>query len=511
MKAIMVMFDSLNRHMLPPYGCDWIKAPNFERLAQKTVKFNNCFIGSMPCMPARRDLHTGRLNFLHRSWGPLEPFDNSMPQLLKFSGVHTHLVSDHMHYWEEGGANYHSKYNTWECVRGQEGDPWFGEVKDPFIPEHVVRKPGPTWRQDWVNRRHMQTEEAMPQYRTFQNGLDFIRTNADEDRWFVQIETFDPHEPFFTQEHYKKLYPHEYSGKHFDWPPYRKVQETPEEIEHIRYEYAALVSMCDHYLGKVLDLMDQYDLWKDTMLIVNTDHGFLLGEHDWWAKCASPFYNEVAHIPLFIWDPRAGKEATTCNSLVQTIDLAPTLLDFFDVAIPDDMQGVVLKDVIARDQPTREAALFGLFGAHVNCTDGRYVYMRAPVDASGRNLNNYTLMPSHMKKPFSLNELKTMEIAPPFSFTKGLSVLKIKGEAWKSTPEGASDLGNPADDQPSAAESVQLETLLFDLHNDPKQQTPIQDSEVEQMMIRHMVALMKDNDAPQEQFNRLGLYEEAYK
>ncbi|MEZ4618341.1 MAG: hypothetical protein R2867_22890 [Caldilineaceae bacterium] len=75
------------------------------------------------------------------------------------------------------------------------------------------------WRQDWVNRTYMTTEEAQPQPRTFNNGLEFIRTNADADNWFLQIETFDPHEPFFTQQHYKDLYPHEYDGPHFDWPP----------------------------------------------------------------------------------------------------------------------------------------------------------------------------------------------------------------------------------------------------------------------------------------------------
>ncbi|MFP3903163.1 MAG: sulfatase-like hydrolase/transferase, partial [Armatimonadota bacterium] len=79
MRVIMVMFDTLNRRFLPPYGCDWIHAPNFQRLAERTVTFSNAFVGSMPCMPARREIHTGRYNFLHRAWGPLEPFDDSMP------------------------------------------------------------------------------------------------------------------------------------------------------------------------------------------------------------------------------------------------------------------------------------------------------------------------------------------------------------------------------------------------------------------------------------------------
>lgn len=69
-------------------------------------------------------------------------------------------------------------------------------------------------------------------------------------------------------------------------------------------KYRALLSMCDKYLGKVLDMMDKYDMWKDTMLIVNTDHGFMLGEHLWWAKGVMPLYNEMANTPLFIWDPR---------------------------------------------------------------------------------------------------------------------------------------------------------------------------------------------------------------
>ena len=54
MKAVMVMFDSLNRHFLSPYGCDWTHTPNFKRLAEKTVTFTSCFVVSMPCMPARR-------------------------------------------------------------------------------------------------------------------------------------------------------------------------------------------------------------------------------------------------------------------------------------------------------------------------------------------------------------------------------------------------------------------------------------------------------------------------
>jgi len=77
MKAIMVMFDSLNRHFLSSYGCDWTHTPNFMRLAERSVTFDNNYAGILPCIPARREIYTERYNFLHRSWGPIEHFDDS--------------------------------------------------------------------------------------------------------------------------------------------------------------------------------------------------------------------------------------------------------------------------------------------------------------------------------------------------------------------------------------------------------------------------------------------------
>jgi arylsulfatase A-like enzyme len=67
MKAIILLFDSLNKHYLPPYGDPVTQAPNFQRLAEHCAMFNNSYVGSMPCMPARRELHTGRGD----RWSPL--------------------------------------------------------------------------------------------------------------------------------------------------------------------------------------------------------------------------------------------------------------------------------------------------------------------------------------------------------------------------------------------------------------------------------------------------------
>ena len=488
MKAIMVMFDSLNRHMLPPYGCDWVHAPNFERLARRTVTFDNSYAASLPCMPARRDIHTGRYNFLHRSWGPLEPFDDSMPEILKKNGCYSHIASDHYHYWEDGGCTYHTRYNSWEISRGQEGDPWLADLTDNVHIPETRNNRSKKWnmqRQDWVNRFYMQEEAQTPQAKTFARGLEFMRTNHGVDNWFLQIETFDPHEPYFVPQKYIDLYPHDYDGPHWDWPQYRRVTETPDEVKHMRCVNAALISMCDHYLGEVLDLMDELDLWRDTMLIVNTDHGFLLGEHDWWAKCVQPFYNQVAHTPLFIWDPRCGIMGERRTGLVQTIDLAPTILEYFGIDLTPDVAGRPLRGTVANGTSVREAGLFGMHGAHVNVTDGRYVYMRGAARPDNSPLYNYTLMPTHMRGMFSVDELSDIQLAEPFSFTKGCRTMKIESRGGQALHE--------------------FGTMLFDLENDPGQENPIDDPAAEERMIGHIVRLMKENDAPEEQFERLGL------
>lgn len=496
MRAIMVMYDSLNRHMLEPYGCDWTITPNFCRLAQRAVQFENNYVGSMPCMPARRELHTGRYNFFHRGWGPLEPFDDSMPEILKNAGVYTHLVSDHQHYWEDGGATYHGRYSSWEISRGQEGDPWKADLHVGYSRQSVFRakqKAGgsgasPRVIQDERNRRFMDTEEKTSQAVTFAAGLDFIRRNHDQDNWFLQIETFDPHEPFYTLPADKALYPHHFTGDadlEADWPPYAPVEEDAETVQHVRYNYAALVSKCDRYLGQVLDMMDQYDLWKDTLLIVNTDHGFLLGEHGWWGKSAMPVYEELAHIPLFIHDPRQPAcDGQKRKAITQTIDLAPTLLEFFGVEIPEDMEGRPLTRVIAADEPIRNCAVFGYFGSQVNAADGRYLYMHSG-ERPEVAVYEYTLMPCHMRQIFSPEQLRNAQLAPPFRFTKGCPVLRVLAKKRR-------------------VDTTSFGSALYDLQGGSDTNVLEQHPEVVQAMKQEICAAMRRSDAPEEVFQRLG-------
>ncbi|MGJ3243825.1 MAG: sulfatase [Opitutales bacterium] len=489
MRCVLLMFDSLNRKFLPPYGAEGVHAPNFDRLAAETVVFDKAYVCSMPCMPARRDFHTGRPNFLHCPWGPLEPFDDSVPEMLKQGDVHTSLLTDHYHYWEDGGATYHNRYTDYEFFRGQENDAWKGVVDDPDIPDNINGKGS---RANWVNRTFLQDPADHYQTQTVTAGLEWIQRNARAQKpWFLTIELFDPHEPFLADPQHRGHYPaDDPADPLFDWPGYRKVTESERDQERVRNNYKGLLTQCDATVGRVLDAFDRHDLWQDTMLVVWTDHGFLLGEHGWWAKNTPPLYEEVSHTPFFIWDPRSAKMGERRRSLVQpSIDLGPTLLRFFDQEPTADMTGKDLAPVIAEDQPVRDTAIFGYFANRVNITDGRYAYYRRQRVTRETPTYTYTLMPTTMR---GYKAMKNVELVDPFPFTKGRKLLRSGG-----FPE--------ADPAPPDSEDPEDRDLLFDVDADPDQQDPLSDQTVTERLKAAMAERMAEVHAPPEAFARMGL------
>lgn len=497
MKTVFVLFDSLNRHLLGCYGGKRFPTPNFDRLAARSKLFEHHYVGSLPCMPARRDMQTGRLSFLHRSWGPLEPFDNSFPELLRASGTYTHLVTDHYHYWEDGGATYHNRYDSYEFVRGQEADAWKAMVQPPWerfkemFHDSQYSEEG-KYKNYMINREFIREESDFPSVQCFKHGYEFLDANREADNWLLQIETFDPHEPFYAPERFKKPFETGYNGPILDWPRYGKVDELPAEADELRANYYATVSLCDFLLGELLDYFDANDMWKDTALVVTTDHGFLLGEHDFWAKNRMNMYEEIVHIPLFVHDPRNPGPSRSAK-LTQTIDIAPTFLDLYGVSRPPEMEGISLFSTASR-----EAAIFGYFGGAVNVTDGRYTYHRFPADVPNQKIFQYTLMPNHMNRRFTTEELSTATLEPAFGFTKSTPTLKIpvieRSPMYFNYGPGA---------------LLENQTRLYDLATDPGQEVPLHDLVVEAGLMNQMTKIMSANEAPPEAFERLELVKPA--
>ena len=469
MKTVLVLFDSLNRHMLGCYGGTRVPTPNFDRLAARSVRYDNHYVGSLPCMPARRDLLTGRLSFLHRSWGPLEPFDDAFPEILaKQAGTYSHLVTDHFHYWEDGGATYHTRYDSHEFIRGQEGDPWKAMVQPQWerLREMYSAKQFASARrtykaQNIINREFIREEQDFPSVKCVRRRArlpqaQWQRGKTGSCRSRLSTRTSPSTPPHASA----SPFPTDYRGPVLDWPRYGRVDELPEECEELRANYYAVLALCDHLMGQVLDAFDAQDLWKDTALIVTTDHGFLLGEHDFWAKNRMNVYQEVAHIPLLVHDPRhPAAPGESCAALTQTMDLAPSLLELFGVAPTPAMEGIPFSAARAGTRP-REAILYGYFGGAVNVTDGRHTYHRYPADLRHQEIYQYTVMPTHISMPFTPEELSDMRLAGPLPFTKGAKVMQVPVLER-----------SPFHDKYGPGGLLEDETRLYDLASDPGQAT----------------------------------------
>ena len=201
-----------------------------------------------------------------------------------------------------------------------------------------------------------------------------------------------------------------------------------------------------------------------------------------------PDYEELVHTPLFIWDPRNGVKGVRRNALVQSIDLAPSILEFFGLDRPADMLGRPLADVMKDDTPVRSHAIFGYHCGPVGITDGTHVLLRAAADSSVK-CYEYTLMPTHMNSIFTTEELKDTSLCPGFSFTKGVPVLKIESQGG----------GRFARKQAEGAD------LMFDLDTDPHELDPIDDAEKKAELLRAMKGLFDENDAPAEIYERYGV------
>ena len=305
------------------------------------------------------------------------------------------------------------------------------------------------------------------------------------------IECFDPHEPFRAPERFKDAYKTGYEGGILDWPVYAKVTETEVEIAEIRANYAALVAMCDEYFGKLLDYFDKYDLWKDTVLVLTTDHGLLLSEHDWWGKNLQPYYQELANIPLIIHNPKRSDFAgTRTNMLTQTHDLMPTFLDIYDLEIPREVQG----ESVLGDKNNREVAVYGMFGGPIGVSNAHFSYYIYPDDLYEQGLHEYTLMPMHLTIMFSTEEMKTAELHPPFNFTRGMPLLKIDAlSSAARIPLHDNDLFQD------------IGTQLYDLKQDPMQKNSIRNEKIESKLLLNLVDVLHAHECPKEIYKRYNL------
>ncbi len=398
--VVVILLDSLNRHLIGPYGGTEFDTPNLDRLAARAVRFDRHVTGSLPCMPARHDLLVGSLDFLWRPWGSIEIWEDAITFELRRAGVTTMLVSDHPHLFETGGENYHTDFGAWAYERGHEGDPWRTCADPSFVGAPV--RPGPLAHPYDLSRTWFRSEEDYPGPRTMAAAADWLDRQAPAaERFLLVVDEFDPHEPFDTPERWATRYDDSPEPR-LIWPPYAvdavaSGQLTASDAQRIRAAYGAKLSMIDHHLGRILDVVDRRGWWDDTAVVLCTDHGHYLGEHDIFGKPAAPLRAPMRRIPLLVAWP--GHEPDRIDALTTTVDLFATLCDVFDVTPSHRTHGSSLVPLLTGEaRSVRDAALTGIWGQWVHVTDGRRTYVRAPEHENfplSMWSNRWSTMPVH--------------------------------------------------------------------------------------------------------------------
>jgi arylsulfatase A-like enzyme len=512
--VVVVLLDSLNRHLLGCYGGTEFATPNLDRFAARSVRFTSHVTGSLPCMPARHDILCGALDFLWKPWGSIELWERPITADLRRVGVTTMLVSDHPHLFETGGENYHTDFSAWDYVRGHEGDPWrtFPDPSWVGTPALPARTGGWYWR-DRIgldlgahgdrpydrSRTFFRSEAEFPGPKTMTAAAEWLRRGASRHhRWMLFVDEFDPHEPFDTPAPWASTYDPDWDGELIIWPPYdvgavAAGRLTAREGRQIRGNYGAKLSMIDHWFGQILAALDEGNWWDSTAVIVCTDHGHYLGEKDIWGKPGVIQFEPLGHIPLLVHWP--GTPARECDALTTAVDVHATLADVFGVTPTHRIHGASLIPLLTGSATrVRDWAMGGVYGNWVQVTDGHRKYARGSV---GDNLplsmwsNRWSTMPVHGLDDVMAFPLPDDRARLDFMPGSDVPVIRQPFEAGDRLPYWA---GRRVDDH-----------HLYDLDVDPAEGENLVGTRIEREMVDLLRGALETVEAPKDQFHRLGL------
>jgi len=494
--AVVILLDSLNRHMLGAYGGTEFRTPNLDAFARTATRFDNHHTGSLPCMPARHDILCGALDFLWRPWGSVEIWEDAITYELRKRGVASQLISDHPHLFETGGENYHCDFTAWAYERGHEGDAW-------------KTRPDPSWAgaPHQAGRTHIPYDDSrgwfrgeadFPGPRTMAAAAQWIEDNAGwHERFFLFVDEFDPHEPFDTPEPWASMYDPDWEGPHLIWPPYMrgaiaKGVLSERDARQLRASYGGKLSMIDHWLGKVLAALDAKGLTDDTLVMICTDHGHYLGEKDIWGKPGVPVYNTLGHIPLMIRHP--GVAPGACPALTTSVDLFATLADLFGVSVRQRTHGRSLLPLLHGEAiSVRDHLLTGVWGREVHLVTSTHKYVRGPAGENGplsMMSNRWSTMPTHV-----VDKYVALPLPDDRAFLDRMpgSTVPVIHQTFAA--------GDPI---PFWGRSKSTGNHLFDRAEDPDEERNLAGSPLEAQLAEQLRAALQEIEAPASQFERLG-------
>lgn len=352
----MVVIDDL-RTELGCYGVDAMHSPSIDRFAKKGMLFNHAYAQYPVCNPSRSSFLSGlrpdEVGIISNTV-PLrrvQPDLVTLPQLFRENGYFTAGIGKIFHLSVDNGDEralfvdplswdyfFDALNSTTKTGRQGEGR----NLTNGKIP-------WATWKA--AAGDDVDQPDGI-------NNLEVLKVLEDyhERPFFIGYGIHKPHDPFIAPKKYFEFYP-EGSTQLAEEPEGRSkrikmaipndrifAEFTDQERREFKRAYQAGVSFADAQVGKLMDRLDQLELWDSTIVIIMGDHGYHLGEHDWWNKVT--VFEDGARAPMLIWVPDALGMGESTDSLMEFIDLYPTLVDYAGLAPPHELSGTSLRPVL---------------------------------------------------------------------------------------------------------------------------------------------------------------------
>jgi len=389
---LFIMYDQLRYDYLSCAGHPHLHTPNFDRMAERGVRFSNCYVQSPICGASRMSFYTGRYVHSHgAAWNnfPLKVGELTLGDHLRGCGMDSWLVGKtHMKVDAQGlerlGINENSVIGARvkECgfdvhtrddgLWGEGPAGWYDEGPSAYN-EYLKQKqyPGNNPWHDYANAgieddmniasgwllkhtdkpANIREEDSETPWLT-RCGIDFLENMKSDRPWLCHLSYIKPHWPYIVPSPYHSMYNASHllplvrsdAEKIDAHPVYEayfnnaiaKAMGAPGIREKVIPAYMGLIKQCDDQLGVLLDYLESSGRMDNTMIVLTSDHGDYLGDH--WLGEKDLFHDCSVKVPLIIYDPSAEADhtrGTVCDELVESIDLTATFIETAGGANPD--------------------------------------------------------------------------------------------------------------------------------------------------------------------------------
>jgi arylsulfatase A-like enzyme len=221
----------------------------------------------------------------------------------------------------------------------------------------------------------------------FTSAGDYLEHIREAQPFFLLVDSFDPHEPWDPPRKYVDLYGDpDYSGREPTVPNYSDASWiTEEELERMRALYAGEITMTDAWLGRFLERMEELALMENTLLILLSDHGVCLGEHNDTGKPYWALYPELTDTVFMMRHPQGKSAGKRSDYFASTHDVAPTILSMLGMEKPQQMEGTDLSPIFEGEEPNQKREHFTLgYNNYVWARDDKYVMFSTNTGAEAK-------------------------------------------------------------------------------------------------------------------------------